>query len=248
MRPLHLHFRQTRTVFSIDLPGYGLSDRRDLPYSPAIMTEAIREAVGLIRRVCGPAPIDALALSLSCEFLARAAACSPDAFRSIALVSPTGFRGTRPQRGAPGSTRGMAWLYGLLRGPGWGGWVFRQLTRPGVIRYFLERTWGSKAIDEALWQYDILATRVPGAEYAPLRFLSGYLFSADIHAVYRALQLPVWMCHGIRGDFTDYRNQKIVADRPNWRFATFQTGALPHFELPELFFSNYEQFLSDAGC
>jgi hypothetical protein len=80
-----------------------------------------------------------------------------------------------------------------------------------------------------------------------LRFLSGYLFSADIHTVYRALELPVWMCHGVRGDFTDYRNQTIVADRVNWRFTTFPTGALPHFELPALFLSNYERFLADVG-
>jgi hypothetical protein len=250
VRPLHQHFRHTRTVFSVDLPGYGLSARSDLPYSPALMTEAIEATVGLIRHMCGSVPIDALALSLSCEFLARAAAATPAAFRSLALVSPTGFRGTAPLRGPPGSTRGMVWLYRLLRGPGrgWGRWVFRQLTRPGVIRYFLERTWGSKAIDEALWQYDILATRVPGAEFAPLRFLSGYLFSADIHAVYGELQLPVWMSHGIRGDFTDYRNQKIVANRANWRFTTFPTGALPHFEVPALFFSNYERFLGDAAA
>ena len=32
----------------------------------------------------------------------------------------------------------------LLRG------LFRLLTRPRVVRYFLERTWGSKDIDEAL--------------------------------------------------------------------------------------------------
>jgi hypothetical protein len=46
----------------------------------------------------------------------------------------------------------------------------RTLTRPGVIRYFLQRTWGSKAIDEDLWRYAVVTTRQPGARNAPFRF------------------------------------------------------------------------------
>jgi hypothetical protein len=61
----------------------------------------------------------------------------------------------------------------ITRGPGWVGWLFTQLTRPAVIRYFLQRTWGSRVIDETLWAYDVQSTRAPGAEHAPLAFLSG---------------------------------------------------------------------------
>ncbi len=249
MRPLHEHYRATRSVFSIDLPGYGCSERSDRPYTPRLMTDALHAVVEQVHARCGPAPIDALALSLSCEFLARAAAETPQRYRSLALVSPTGFRGLTPWRGAPGSTRGKPWLYRALRGPGagWGGGLFRALTRPGVIRYFLRRTWGSDAIDEALWRYDVLTTRVPGAEHAPLHFLSAGLFSADIHTVYEALEMPVWMSHGVRGDFTDYRGKAIVEARPNWRFDVFQTGALPYFEMPEAFCRAYDLFSGAAG-
>jgi len=246
MRPLHEHYRATRTVFSIDMPGYGFSDRGDRPYTPQLMTDALHAVVAQIRARCGDAPIDALALSLSSEFLARAAVQAPARFRSLALVSPTGFRGLRPWRGAPGSTRGLPWLHRALRGPGglWGGALFRGLTRPGVVRYFLRRTWGAKDIDEALWRYDVLTTRLPGAEHAPLHFLSAGMFSADIHTVYEQLALPVWMSHGVRGDFTDYRGKSIVEGRPNWRFTVFPTGALPYFEVPERFFAAYDAFLA----
>ena len=248
MRPLHAHYSATRTVFSIDLPGYGFSDRSDRDYTPRLMTDAVHAITAQIRARCGPAPIDALALSLSCEYLARAAAEAPDAYRSIALVSPTGFRGLTPWRGAPGSTRGKPWLYKTLRGPGgrWGNAVFRQLTRPGVIRYFLRRTWGSDDIDEGLWAYDVLTTQVAGAEHAPLHFLSAELFSADIHTVYEQLGMPVWMSHGVRGDFTDYRGKGIVEARPNWHFSVFPTGALPYFEVPDDFCTAYDRFLALA--
>lgn len=244
MRPLHEHYRATHTVFSVDLPGYGFSDRSDRDYTPRLMTDAVHAFSAWVQSRCGPAPIDALALSLSSEYLARAAAEAPGSYRSVALVSPTGFNGLKPWRGEPGSTRGLPWLYKTLRGPGavWGLALFRALTRPGVIRYFLGRTWGSKNIDEALWAYDVLTTRVPGAQHAPLHFLSAKLFSADIHTVYESLALPVWMSHGVRGDFTDYRGKVIVESRPNWQFTIFPTGALPYFEVPQDFCEAYDRF------
>ena len=249
VRPLHEHFAKTRTVFSVDLPGYGFAERSDRAYTPRLMTDALHAMVAQIQARCGPGPMDALALSLASEFLARAAAERPADYRSLALVSPTGFRGTQAWRGAPGSTRAMPWLLAALRGPGqaWGGALFRGLTRPGVVRYFLERTWGGKAIDKALWRYDLLTTRQPGAEFAPLCFLSAAMFSADIHTVYEQLSLPVWMSHGVRGDFTDYRGVGIVKSRPNWRFTVYPTGALPHFEVPAQFTADYQAFL-DASA
>lgn len=250
MRPLHEHYLATRTVFSPDLPGFGFSDRSDRAYTPRLMTDAVRAVTEFVRARCGAVPVDALALSLSCEYLARAAAEAPDRYRSVALVSPTGFRGLRPWRGAACSTRGKPWLYKALHGPGagWGESVFRALTRPGVIRYFLRRTWGSKQIDEALWAYDVLTTRVPGAEHAPLHFLAADLFSADIHTVYERLGMAVWMSHGVRGDFTDYRGKVIVERRSNWHFDIFPTGALPYFEVPESFCTAYDRFLATASA
>ena len=252
MRPLHEHYRGTRRVFSLELPGYGFAERSDRAYTPRLRTDAIHAMTDEIRRRCGDGPIDALALSLSSEFLARAAVESPSAYRSLALVSPTGFDDGRERRGAAGTTLARPWLYGALRGPGWGGALFRGLTRPGVIRYFLRRTWGADAIDEGLYECSVITTRQPGAEYAPLCFLGGGLFSADIHAVYDRLELPVWVSHGVRGDFTNYRRKSVFAQRPNWSFSVFQTGALPHFEVAKRFVAEYDAFLQrtralDAG-
>lgn len=243
VRPLHEHYRATRTVFAIDLPGFGASDRSDRAYTPRLMTDALHALRAQIRRRCGDAPVDALAVSLSCEFLARAAGESPADWRSLALVSPTGFDRRGPYHGPPGSTRAMPWLLAALRGPGWGGALFRGLTRPGVVRYFLRRTYGAPEIDEQLWRDAVQTARAPGAEHAPLHFLSGALFSADITSVYEALALPVWMSHGVRGDFTDYRGKALLEGRGQWRFDVFQTGALPYFERPREFIAAYDRFL-----
>jgi pimeloyl-ACP methyl ester carboxylesterase len=245
VRPLYEHYRASRPVFAIDLPGYGLSERSDRHYTPRLMTDAVKAALRQIQARCGPGPVDTLAVSLGCEFLARAASEAPDAVRSVALVSPTGLSGGQKGRGAPGSTRGLPWLRSALRGPGsgWGLGLFRQLTRPGVVRFFLRKTWGSPAIDEAMWAYAVRTAQEPGAEYAPLCFLSAGLFSADIHTVYESLRMPTWASHGVRGDFTDYRGMDFLRQQTHWRFSVFSTGALPYFEVPEAFTAAYDEFL-----
>ena len=246
VRPLHDYFVRSRRVYSVDLPGFGLSQRSDRRYTPQMMTAALHAVVAIIRSR-SQVPIDALALSLSSEFLARAALANPTAFGSLALVSPTGFSGRRALRAPPGTPRGSSLLYQLLRRPGWGPAIFRFLTRPGMIRRFLRGTWGSNHIDERLWQYDTLTTRQPGAAFAPLYFISGQLFSADIHCIYEQLQLPVWTSHGVRGNFTDYRQEHIVRMHRNWRFTVFPTGAFPHFEMTERFCREYREYM-DHCC
>jgi pimeloyl-ACP methyl ester carboxylesterase len=246
MRPLFDHYRATRTVFAPDLPGFGQSERTDRRYDPRLMTDALHALSRQVHQRFGSAPVEALALSLGCEFLARAAVEQPADWGPLALVSPTGLDGTKSRCGPPGSTEAMPWVHAILSARPWAEWLYRGLTRPSVIRYFLRRTWGSKAIDEALWADDVCAARQPGARFAPLHFLSGGLFSEDIHRIYQALSQPVWMSYGMRGDFTDFRAAGMVDIRGTWRTTVFQTGALPYFEMPLDFCTEFDGFL--AGC
>lgn len=244
VRPLFEHFRATRTVFAIDLPGFGLSDRPDRLYDPRLMTDALHALAERVRERCGDMPIDALAASLGCEFLARAAVEQPSRWGRLAVVSPTGLKGTKSRRGSPGSTRAMPWMHTLFSDKPWSSTLYRLLTRPAVIRYFLQRTWGSRAIDETLWAYDVITARHPGARHAPFHFLSGGLFSGDIHRIYETLSQPVWMSHGVRGDFKDFRGKGLVHGSGSWKTTVYQTGALPYFEVPGMFFQAFEAFLT----
>ncbi len=245
VRPLFDRYRASHTVYAVDLPGFGLSARPDVVYTPRLMTDALHALNAEIRRRSGSSRIDALGVSLGCEFVARAALEQPLHWRRLALVSPTGLDGHTPRRGKPGSSRKKRWLYALLSNPAWAQPLFNALTRPGVVRYFLQRTWGSKAIDEPVWAYAVQSARQPGARFAPLHFLSGGLFSADIHRVYENLSQPVWMGHGTRGDFTDFRAMSLLRGFA-WRFTVFPSGAMPYFELPGQFAVELDKFLGAA--
>jgi len=242
VRPLYEHYRRSRRVYALDLPGYGFSQRGKREYTSRLMTDAIHAMVSEIRNNHGDAPFDAMALSLSAEFLVRAATENPQAFRSLGLLSPTGFNRSTPDDAPAGSTRAMPKFRKFLSLSGRA--VFELLTSKPSIRHFLNKTWGSKDIDEELLEYDYLTTHQPGAQYAPYAFVSGYLFSKDIQSFYRSLALPVWMAHGVRGDFQDYSKAPLFESRPNWTVTTFPTGALPHFEALDAVTRSYDDFLS----
>lgn len=244
MRPVYEHYGTSRSVYAVDLPGFGFSERSDRAYLPRLMTDAVHALVARIRAEHNGKQVDALGLSLGCEFLARAAQESPADFSSIALVSPTGFNGKKPRLGLAESLVGSYRAHRVLAWSGWSDGLFRQLTRPSVIRFFLEKTWGSKQIDEVLFQYDIITTKQPGAKHAPFYFLSALLFSADIMRVYEALNMPTWLVHGVRGDFVDYRLKSRFANAANWTLDVMTAGAIPYFEVADEFFSKYDSVLA----
>ena len=228
--PLFNHYRTRRPVYALELPGYGFSDRSDRVYSLRLMTDAVHAAVTWVREKSGGGPIDVLAVSLACEFVARVQCEAPGAFRRMAMVSPTGFRGPKLRYGPTGSSLGLPWLHRVLRWRPWREAIFNGLTRPAVVRYFLQRTWGAKVIDEYLWRYCVVTARQPGARHAPLYFVSAFLFSNDVNTLYESLDIPVWVSMATRGDFTDYQGRVTVKSKPNWQFHAVTGGALPYFE------------------
>ena len=64
--------------------------------------------------------------------------------------------------------------------------------------------------------------------------------------VYDALAQPVWVAHGARGDFTDYRGLAAFAGKPNWQVSPLQTGALPHFEPASGYLEAFSRWLAEG--
>lgn len=236
-----------RRVYALDLPGYGFSQRGERDYCVALFCEALREMLDIIAAEAGDTPVDALALSLSSEFLARVAVERPRRFRSLTLVTPTGFsRRSGHLAKRPAETREVPGLRAVLSFPLWSQGLYGLLVTRASVAYFMRRTFGSRVVDEALIDYAWRTAQQPGARHAPLAFLSGRLFSTDVRALYERLELPVWVPHATRGDFKDFSAGGWTASRPNWRLQPMPTGALPFFERPEAFMADFAAFLERA--
>jgi pimeloyl-ACP methyl ester carboxylesterase len=248
VKPLFEHAQRSHRVYAPDLPGYGFSDRSARRYEIGLFCDAVRDLLDLIAAAHGPEPVDALALSLSAEFLARVAVEQPARLRTLTLVTPTGFRrGSDRLRQPPGSSREFPGVYTTLTFPLWREALFNALVRRASVRYFLKRTFGSDAVPEGMVDYAWRTAHQPGASNAPFAFLSARLFSADIRTVYEQLALPVWVPHATRGDFKDFSEADWTRDRPQWTVQPFATGALVYYEQPAEFFARWDAFLSRNG-
>ncbi len=248
VRPIFDRMQSTHRVYAVDLPGFGFSDRRPRDYNVRLFVDAVRDMLDVVAVDAGQVPVDAVALSLGAEFLARAATEMPERFRTLTLVAPTGFSRDPSTVDVPaGATREVPGLLRALQFPLWSQTIFDLLVSRRSIRYFLQRTWGSKNIDEGLFEYCYQAAHQPGARHAPFAFVSGRLFSKDIERIYQASRLPVWVPHGTRGDFQDLIQVRTISKRSNWSFQKFDTGAMPHFERPELFFPALTRFLDSPS-
>jgi len=244
VRPIYDAMQATHRVYALDLPGFGHSDRSDRGYAVPMYLAAIDDMLKVIATETGVTAVDALALSLGAEFVARTAIDAPARFRTLTLVTPTGFANGASDLDAPErATREVPGLLKLLQFPLWSQALFNLWVSRAGLRYFLRRTWGSRDIDEGLFKYSYRSAHQPGARRAPLAYVSGRLYSKDILRVYAAIATPVWAPHGIRGGFGDFSGAGPVAMPPNWRFQSFATGAMPHFERPAEFCADLSRFL-----
>jgi pimeloyl-ACP methyl ester carboxylesterase len=244
VKPLFNQYGQVRPVLAIELPGFGGSERRRIDYTPRLMSECIARAVAHLREFGLYQPVDLMAVSLSCELAVRAALENPTAFRSLGLISPTGFESKRPERYEDDRTKDKPWLRLLLESGPWSKALFRLLTSEKSMRKFLQRTWGERDIDEELLAYNLLTVRQPGARHAPYGFIGGSLFTRGVMHLYQQVRHPVWMIHGTRGEFANVDGLERFAPVRPWAIDSINAGAMPYFQRPLEFAQRYDSFLT----
>ena len=229
MKPIFELYRGNRPVYALELPGFGFSDRTDIVYTWRLYTDSIIE---FLADIVGE-PADVVTLSLSSEFAARAALEQPDLFRSLTMISPSGFTAREnkvaSQRASDeGTSNGV---YKFLANPLWSQAIYDLLGTRISIRYFLSQSFEGEP-DRGLIEYGYLTTHQPGARYAPLYFVSGQLFTRDIReTVYEHLTIPVLVVYD-RDNFVRFDTlPSLVNSRDNWQSERITpTMGLPHFE------------------
>lgn len=247
VRPLFDRYGWRRPTLALELPGFGSSQRGPLAYTPALMAQSVLRAAQDLREMGFRQPIDVLALSLSCEFIALAVLEQPTWFRSVALVSPTGLESGNEERFQHGRTKDKPLLRRMLGAPV-GEVAYQLLTTSSSMRWFLERAWGSPVIDETLLSYGQFTARQPGARHAPAAFIAGSLCTEGIAERYAQMAPAVWLAHGVRGDFADLGGLSRIGPPRHWSWDTFGTGAMPQLESPRLFMARYDAFLDRVAA
>lgn len=225
MKPLFDHYRSTRRVYALELPGFGFSDRGDRVYSPQLYADVMLAFLTEVVR----APADFICFSLSCEFAARAALRHPDAFGRLVLLSPTGFS----KRRLPSADTGKR-LHRFFTLPAFGEGLYRLLTVRSSIRYFLRRSFVAEPPQELI-DYAYATSHQPGAHHAPFYFLAGQLFTPDaVDTLYRRLPQQVLVIHDRDANVSFDLLPALAASQPNWHVTRVAPSlGMPQWEEPE---------------
>lgn len=241
MKPIFEAFHGQRPVYAVDLPGFGFSERSDRLYSALLYQNAVSD---FLQDVVGQ-PADVVSLSLSSEFAAGAAAHDPSLFRSLVMISPTGFNPPHVDKIAEhAKQRGTKnQLYAGLAVPLWNRPIYDLVSSRPSIQFFLNKSFEG-LVPEAFVDYAYHTAHQPGAQYAPTYFLSGKLFTPAVReTVYKVIEPPVLVIY----DHDPYTNFEmlpaLLRERENWKGVRITpTKGLPHWEAPERVFKAMTNF------
>ena len=239
--PIFYAFRGQRPVYALDLPGFGSSERGVRQYSPELYKNAILD---FTKEIIG-GKTDIVALSLSCEFSALAANENPELFRSLVMISPTGFQIPRRLREVNKERRAgiKNLVYAILAIPLWSRALFDIIASRPSIAYFLQKSF-ENAIPEGMIETAYALAHQPGAHCAPIAFISGKLFTPQVReTTFKALSLPVLVLF----DRDAYMSFDLLAstiyEKPNWKAVRIKpTKGMPHFDKPGETFYQMDQF------
>jgi pimeloyl-ACP methyl ester carboxylesterase len=229
MRPLFNAYRSRRPVFALDLPGFGFSERAKRIYSPGLYVSAILDFLTSVVKE----PADVVTLSLGAEFTAMAALQQPELFSSLVLISPTGFRYRENKRGSQraGESGLSNLLHPVFSFPVWGRPLYDLISTLTSIEFFLKQSFIGP-VPQDLIDYDYATAHQPGAEYAPLYFVSGKLFSPNIRPeVYERVQVPTLVLYD-RDNFTSFEMlPETLIQNTYWQAVRLVPSlGLPQFE------------------
>lgn len=222
------YLARDHTVYTLDLLGFGRSDRPAIRYSARLYITLISDFVAQV--IGGPCVL--IANSLTAAYAIILGARDPHRFPALALVQPTGL--TR-LNDAAGVTAGAGRL--AMDAPVVGTAAFNALVSRRSLRRFLEEAYADNTLvtDELLDVYYETAHQ-RGARHAPAAFIAGHL-NIDVRRALRRLHQPALLFWGEEAQFSpveEIRGFRTL--KPDFDVHILSpSGDLPHDERPDEF-------------
>ena len=177
----------SNTVYTIDLLGFGRSDRPALKYTAGLYQSLVTD---FAVRVIGE-PTVLVASSLSGAHAVMLAARDAERWPALVLSVPTGVSQLRDQPGALAETLRL-----LVESPVLGTAMYNALVTRSAIRHFLEPLYADPSLVTAeLVAAFYASSHQPGAKHALAAFVSGQL-NVDVRQALRRLQQPTLVVWG----------------------------------------------------
>src|SRR5919206_1452874 len=178
---------ESHTVYTIDLLGFGCSDRPDVRYSARLYLHLIDD---FGRYVIG-APCTLIASSLSAAYAAVLAARDPARYPALVLICPTGLSRQHEPAGAGGDFARL-----VVDAPVVGTALFNTPGSPASPRPFLKRAYADDSlVTEELIDVYFATSHQPGARFAPAALVSQHL-NIDVRDALRRLAQPLLLVWG----------------------------------------------------
>jgi len=184
-------------VYAPDLLGYGLSSRPPLAYTTQtyiqLLIDFIREAAGGAEH-----PVHVIASSLSAAHMIQAAFQRPKLFGHLILIEPTGIYELNQAPSLPQRA-----FYRTLRAPIIGTSIYNAIvSRLGIRSYLSKQAYlRPEVVTNDLVDYYYNTAHQPGAHFAPISFITGYL-NSNIEEAFARLNQPTLIIWGKQAKIT----------------------------------------------
>ena len=219
---------RSNTVYTIDLLGFGLSERPAIRYSARLYISLISDFVS---RVIDE-PTVLVASSLSAAYAIVLAARDPHRFPAVCLIAPSGLVRMNEPVGIGGEAGRLA-----VDTPIAGTAMFNALVSGPQLRRYLKNVYSNDAIvTKELVDIYYATSHQRGARHAPAAFLSGHL-NIDVRHALRRLSQPallVWGEQGSMAPVEEFRGFREI--KRDFEISVLSpAGDLPHDERSEDF-------------
>lgn len=237
------YYRNNRTVYSLDLLGFGASERPNIEYNSNIYVKQIKDFLNHIKIKYDKAP-DVICLGQTTEFLVAIAESEPELVNKLVLISPTGLE-NNVDRMKLALNKAVISMFKL---PIVGQGMFNLMTSKTILKQYLSNKIfvEPRNLSYLMLQQYYHTTHVQGAKNAPSYAVAGELIIENLFQKYLNMKVGSLIIHGQNGITGSKFNAvpTVVNENDCIESKVIQyTGFLPHIEKTEKVFGCTDKFL-----